>query len=165
MPILAADIQYRLSGGAGNSAANAALGGVISATAAPSALFDPVTSAEAAAGLVEYRCIYVRNGSATDAMLEPCRLFVQANTPSTTTSIAVGLGTSAQGGEEQTVGAEATAPAGVSFSEPADFASGITLGEIPAGGHRAVWLRRTINAGTNVVNDTYNLRTTCDYTP
>ena len=165
MAILSTDIQYRLSGGSGNSNAGASLGGVISNTAAPSALFDSVSSAEAAAGLVEYRCIYVRNGHGSLAMLAPCRLFVQANTPSATTTIAVGLGTSAEGGTEQTVANEGAAPSGVTFSEPADFASGISLGEIPAGGHRAIWVRRTVTAGTAAVNDTYNFRTTCDTNP
>ena len=165
MPILAADIQYRLSGGAANSNANASLGGAISSTAVPSALFDNVSSADATAGLVEYRCIYVRNNHGSLSMLDPCRLFVQANTPSATTTLAIGLGTSAQGGTEQTIANEGTAPIGVSFSEPADFANGVSLGTIPAGGHRAVWLRRTITAGTSAVNDTYNLRTTCDTNP
>ena len=165
MPIINTDIQYRLSGGAGNSNANLALGGAISSTTVPAELFDPVASAQATAGLVEYRCVYVRNNHGSLAMLDPCKLFVLANTPSATTTVAIGLGTSAQGGVEQTVAAEATAPAGVSFSEPADFASGINLGEISAGGHRAVWIRRTITAGTSAVNDTYTLRTSCDTNP
>ena len=165
MPIETTDIHYRLSGGGSNSNANASLGGAISSTTAPSALFDPVSSAQAAAGLVEYRCIYVRNNHGSLAMLEPNRIFIQANTPSATTTIALGLGTSAQGGVEQTVANEGAAPAGVSFSEPTDFASGINLGEIPAGGHRAVWVRRTINAGTAATSDTYNFRVTCDTNP
>lgn len=164
MPIISTDIQYRLSGGAANSNPNASLGGAKSSEAMPTGLFDAASSAEAAAGLVEYRCIYIHNAHGTLTAIGP-RIWLQANTPSATTTIDIGIGTSAQGGTEQTVGAEATAPSGVTFSAPTDYAGGIALGDIPAGGHRAVWLRRTVNAGTTATTDTATLRTQCDTAP
>ena len=97
--------------------------------------------------------------------LQAPKIFFQANTPSATTTAALGLGTSVQGGTEQTVANEGAAPTGVTFSEPADFATGIALGDIPAGGHRAVWIRRTITAGTAAANDGFTLRVTGDTNP
>lgn len=155
MPIISTDIQYRLSGGAANSNANASLGGAKSSVAVPSALFDDVSSAESAAGDVEYRCIYVHNnhGSLT---LQNAVLWIQTNT--TGNRIAIGVGSSAVNGTEQTVANEDTAPSGVTFSQPASKGAGIALGNIPAGQHRAVWERRTIAASTPAANDTYTLR-------
>ena len=161
MPIIASEIQYRLSGGAANADAMLSLGGIISSTAAPAGLFDTIVGAESAAGDVEYRCFYVRNGNATLALQNPA-LFIQANTASADTQVAVGLGTSAVNVAEQTVANESTAPTGVTFSEPATLAAGIALGSIPAGQFRAAWLRRTINVAAAASNDTYNLRVTCD---
>lgn len=155
MPIISTDIQYRLSGGAANSSAAASLGGAKSTTVVPSALFDDVSGAESAAGDIEYRCFYVHNNHGTLA-LQNAKLFIQANT--TGNRLAVGVGTSAINGTEQTVADEQTAPSGVTFSQPADFASGISLGTIPAGQHKAVWVRRTVGAGTSANNDTYNFR-------
>ena len=164
MPIIASEIQYRLSGGAANSNPNASLGGVKSSTAWTSTLFDDVSSAEATAGSVEYRCFYVHNANATLTLIAP-KVWIQTNTPSATTTVAIGLGSSVQGGTEQTVANEATAPSAVSFTEPADFASGIALGDIPAGGHRAVWIRRTVNAGTAAIADSFTLRVQGDTNP
>ena len=164
MAILTTDIIYRLSGGAANSDPAASLGGAKSSTAMPAGIFDDVSSAEATAGDIEYRCIYVHNNHGTLTLQAP-KIFIQANTPSATTTVAIGLGTSAQGGTEQTVANEGTAPSGVSFSEPADFATGIALGDIPPAGHRAVWIRRTITAGTAAANDGFTLRVTGDTNP
>lgn len=155
MPITASEIQYRLSGGAANGNANASLGGAKSSTAVPSGLFDDVSSAESAAGDVEYRCFYVHNNNGTLA-LQNAVVWIQANT--TGNRIAIGVGTSAINGTEQTVADEQTAPSGVTFSQPANKGSGLALGSIPAGQHRAVWIRRTVGAGAAASNDTYTLR-------
>lgn len=166
MAIIASEIQYRLSGGASNSDPNASLGGVKSSTAWTSTLFDDVSSAEATEGSVEYRCFYIHNANAdaTLTLIAP-KVWIQANTPSETTTVAVGLGSSAQGGIEQTVDDETTAPTEISFTEPDDFAGGIALGDIPAGGHRAVWIRRTVNAGTAAIADSFTLRVQGDANP
>lgn len=149
MPITATDIEFRLSGGAANANGNASLGGAISTTAVSSALhafFDRVTGAESAAGDVEYRCLYVRNSHASLTLYD-ARVWISSNTPSTATTIDIGLGTSAIGGTEQTVADESTAPAGVAFSAPTSYATALVIGDIPPGGHKAVWLRRTVTAG------------------
>ena len=155
MPIISTEIQYRLSGGAANANANASLGGAKSSSAVPANLFDDVSGAESAAGDVEYRCFYVHNNNGT-LVLQNAVIWIDANT--TGNRIAIGLGTSAVNATEQTVADEQTAPAGVTFSQPATKGAGISLGNIPAGQHRAVWIRRTIAAATPASNDTYSVR-------
>lgn len=162
MPIVSSDIEYRLSGGSGNTNPNASLGGAKSSTEIVSAtlhnLFDIVSSAESAAGDIEYRCFYVHNDHATLTLLNAA-VFIQSNTPDTQTLLEMGLGTSAVNGTEQTVANENTAPAGVTFSTAAGSGNALAIGDIPAGQHKAVWLRRTIDAGASAYdNDGATLR-------
>jgi hypothetical protein len=165
MPITTPDFVTRLSGGASNAVGNAALGGVKSSEAMPSSidgLFDTTGAAEAVAGRVEYRCVYLHNANGADVMTD-ARVFIQANTPLAGTTLDIGVGTSAVNATEQTIANETTAPAGVSFSAPGDAASGIVLGNIPAGQHRAIWLRRTVTAGSgSSADDTWQLGYRCE---
>lgn len=157
MPIISTDIKYRLSGGSANTDPAASLGGVKSSTGMPSGLLDTVTSGEAASGDTEYRAFYVHNAHAT-LTLEAAKLWIQANTPSADTTLEVGLGTSAVNATEQTIANEGVAPSGVTFVAAADEAGAISLGDIPAGQHRAVWLKRIVSAAAAASNDTANLR-------
>jgi hypothetical protein len=154
MAIQPTDIVFRLSGGASNSNLTASLGGVKSSTVVPvtaTGHFDTVTGAESTAGDVEYRCVYLHNNSSQT--LIGAYVAVQSDTPEGSTTIAVGVGTSAVNGTEQTVADENTAPAGVTFGASA------TLGDIPAVSARAVWIRRITAAGAVAVTGTqYTLR-------
>lgn len=160
MSIITADFVTRLSGGASNAVGNASLGGAKSSTAASTSvdgLFDAVTAAQAAAGLVEYRCIYLHNANASDTMTA-ARVWISANTPLAGTDLAIGVGTAAVNATEQTIANEATAPSGVSFSSPSTAGTGLALGDIPATQHKAIWLRRTVTAGSGAsANDTFTL--------
>lgn len=155
MPIVSADIDFRLSGGAANSDPNAALGGAKSSTEITAAslhnLFDQVASAESSAGDVEYRCFYVHNAHGT-LTLQNAVIWIQTNTPASDTTVDIGLGTSAVNGTEQTVANESTAPSGVTFSAPATEGAALSIGNIPAGQHKAVWVRRTISAAAAANN-------------
>lgn len=158
MPIQSTDIVFRLSGGAANAAPAASLGGAKSSVAAGAGIFDNVSGAEAAAGDIEYRCIYVHNAHAT-LPLENAAAWLSANTPSAQTDLALGLGSSAINATEQAVGDEQTAPDTVVFSAAANKAGGISLGSIPAGQSRAIWLRRTVSAGAAATaSDTFTVR-------
>ena len=161
MAIQSTDIRFRLSGGASNAVPLASLGGVKSSVDASSTLFDDVSSAEATAGDVEYRCVYVHNAHASLPLVGAV-LWVPANTPSGSTTVDVGVGTSAMNGTEQAVANEGAAPSGVTFAAAASQAAGVALGDIPAGQSRAVWLRRTIDAGAGAANDTFTIRVTGD---
>lgn len=156
MPIASADIKYRLSGGAANADPALSLGGAKSSAEAASNLLDPVSSAEALAGDVEYRCFYVHNAHAT-LTLENAVAWIEANTPSADTTLDIGLGTSAVNATEQTIADENTAPTGITFVAAVNEAGAVALGNIPAGQHRAVWVRRTVNAGAAASNDTATL--------
>lgn len=147
MPIVASDLLYKQSG-----AAN--LGGAISGTDVSTALnglFDYVAGSESLAGDVEYRCIYVKNNHATLTLYNAIA-FISSNTPSTDTDCTIGVGSSAVAGTEQTVANENTAPAGVTFSAPATYETGIGLGDLAPGQHRAIWIKRTVNAGAAAYN-------------
>lgn len=167
MSIAEEDFEFRLSGGAANSNPNAALGGAKSSELTSSdvdMLFDSATAAEALAGRVEYRCEYLHNGHATETMVAAC-VWVESNTPLSGTALAIGVGTSAVNGTEQAVANETTAPDDVVFSAPADAANAIALGNIPPGQHRAIWLRRTVNAGSGKSpEDGWELRVRCETT-
>ena len=163
MASVSTDMQYRLSGGASNSDTAASLGGAKSSVAA-SNYFDDVSSAEASAGDVEYRCVYVHNAHGTLSLIG-AKVFIQTNTPSSDTDVAIGLGSSAINGTEQTVADESTAPSGVTFSAPTTFAGGLAIGDLAAGAHKAVWVRRTVNAGAAAYADSFTLRVQGDTNP
>lgn len=158
MPIAATDIDFMLSGGASNTDPTAALGGAMSTTTeAGSSIFDNVTSGEASAGDIEYRCVYVRNNDGTRTY-QASRVFIQANTPNANTDVAIGLGTSAVNGTEQTVANENTAPTGVTFVSAVDFANGIVIGDLAPAARKAIWIRRTVTAGATSGSDGFTLR-------
>lgn len=157
MPIASTDIHYRLSGGAANAAPAASLGGAKSSVQAGADIWDAITGAESSVGDTEYRCLYVHNAHAT-LTLTSAVAWIQSNTPATSSDTAIGLGTSVQGGTEQSVADEGAAPAGVAFSSPGSYATGIALGDIPPGGHRAIWWRRTQAAVSSPFADSATLR-------
>lgn len=154
MPIVSTDIKYRLSGGAANSDPNASLGGAKSSVEIVDAtlhnLFDIVSSAEASSGDVEYRCFYIHNGHATLALQNP-EIFIQTNTPSADTDVSIGLDPAAVDATATTIVDESTPPAGVTFTQPGSGAP-LTFADLPAGSHKAVWVRRNISAAASAVN-------------
>lgn len=164
MPIASSDIVYRLSGGAANADPNASLGGAKSSVAVGSNLFDDVSSAEAAAGDVEYRCFYIHNGHGSLSYLS-AKIWIEVNTPSASTDVAIGLGTAGLNATEQTVANENTAPTAVTFTSPTNFAGGLSLGTIPAGQHFSVWVRRTVSAAASSAADGFTIRVQGDTNP
>lgn len=155
MPIAAGDIDFFLSGGSGNSDPDAALGGAISATEITDAtvanLFDNVSSVESSAGDTEYRCFYVKNSHGT-LTLQNAVAYIDTNTPSSDTSVEIGLGSSAVNGTEQTVADESTAPTSVTFGTAAGSGNALSIGDIPAGQHKAIWVKRIIGTDAAAYN-------------
>lgn len=154
MPIVSTDIKYYLSGGSGNSNVNASLGGARSTSTqvtdnVDNNLFDDVSGAEHTAGLIEYRCIYVLNGHGS-LSLDNAVVWINSDTTGADSDLSIAVGTAAINGTEQgPLANEATAPSGVTWSDAAvSRATGLALGNLPAGQHKAVWLRRTITAGS-----------------
>lgn len=167
MPIVAGDILLKLSvktGSAGNSTAGTpagSLGKYISTTAISGVslnnLFDDITGDENAASEAEYRCIFVHNSHATLTWLSPVVWIsfelaggaAAAISVDTTAASAVG-NSSAQAKE---VVDENTAPATQTFSSPTTKATGLALGDLPAGQVKAIWVRRTAANTAALDND------------
>lgn len=165
---MAVTIEYRLSGGNGNTDPAASLGGAMSSSAqvstALNAFFDFVTSAEAAAGDTEYRCIYVTNTGSTTAL--DAKLWIQSNTPNSDNDIAIALGGEGKNGTAETVANESTAPTGESFSAPSTEGTALSLGDLAQNDYYPVWVRRTVDAGAAAdASEQFTLRVKYDYTP
>ncbi len=149
MPIASTDIKYHHSTQTGD------LGGAIAAGEITDAslhnLFDIVQSSEASAGRTEYRCFYVKNnhGSLT---LQSAKIYVDTVTPSTDTDCQLALGSSAVNGVEQTIADEISAPTGVSFSTAVGVGNALSIGDIPAGEHKAIWVMRVVDPGASAYN-------------
>lgn len=117
----------------------------------PENLFDDVTSGELSSGDTEYRCYYSRNSDDTDNLTGP-RVYFFMNTPSPDTTFGMGLDPAGVGngittGVAVTIVNESTAPIGVVFSNPIDFASGLVIGDLTPGNGQAIWLRRVVTGG------------------
>lgn len=169
MAISSSDIKIKLStksGSAGNSLSqsnvNASLGKYISTTEFVSAtannLFDNVTGARNVSSAVDYRCIFVHNSHAT-LSLESAAIYLSSQVSGgTTIAIAVdnvaasAIGSSsAQAFEASTTTTDPSDGVG-SFSSPTTADDALSLGTIPAGYCKAVWIRRTA-ANTGAVDD------------
>lgn len=175
MAIVAGDIIYRLSvaAAAGDTTAGTpatSLGDQVSTSAITTAtmnnLWDDTSGAEAAAGDVEYRCIFVLNNHAT-LTLQNATVEVLSQTAGgglvdiATDNIAVSAKAAAVA-QAATVANESTAPTGVSA-----FGAGpLALGSLGPGQVKGVWLRRTVTAGAGAVDpDGVVLRVTGDTLP
>lgn len=182
MPIVASDIQFRLSkaaspGNSGTSTPAASLGGYVSTTVITDAtlnnLFDDITGDENAASESEYRCIFVVNNHATLAY-QNAVIWVSADVAGGAT-VALSVDTTAaspigQSGTPQskTVANEDTAPATQTFTAYASGsaidtkARGLALGTINAQQVRAVWIRRTAANSAALNNDGFTLSVSGD---
>lgn len=166
MPIVASDIVYRLSGGAGNTNPNSALGGAISTAGGGlinsgvplNNMFDDVSGDESDAGDVEYRCIFVRNDHGSLTLQNPV-LWIQSTTPSSDTVMAIAVADEGVANTVETIANEGTAPSGPSFSSPTSKGAGIALPDIAAGAAIGIWVRRTVTSSAAAANnDVFTLR-------
>jgi hypothetical protein len=174
MAIVAGDILYKFSvktGAAGNSTAGSAagsLGKYISTTQITdntlNNLFDDVTGDENAASTVDYRCFFVHNSHASLSWQSVVVWLSAEVAGGASIAIAIddtaasAIGSASAQADEITN--ETTAPgAGVgSFSAPTTKGTGLSLGTIPAGQCRAVWVRRTAANTVALNNDGVTLR-------
>jgi hypothetical protein len=151
MAIIAANLAFYLTGGAGNTLPAASLGGVISSTAFTDNtlqnLFANVTPAEALAGSVKYRALSFKNLAAETAY--GAVLYLSQETSSADTTVAIAYDSTGT----QSVVDENTAPTGLSFSTPLSLAAGIALGDVAASGVARVWFRRTVSPGAVAASD------------
>ena len=162
MAVVSGDIKYYLSGGAtgaGNTNPDVSLGGVITSTLAGTNIFDNVTSTEATAGDVEYRCIFVKNTNATSDTLYSAKVWVVTNTPSGDTEVKIALAGEGASATTEIVANEGAAPVGESFAVCATEGAGLSLGNLVAGAYYGVWIQRTVTLGASAyANDGFTLR-------
>ena len=166
MAIGTADILYKFSvvAAAGDTTAGTAatsLGDQISTTQITDAtlnnLFDDVTGDENAASEAEYRCYFVHNnhGSLTWQNVvvwlsaEVAGGAVAAISVDTTGVTPKGQASA----QAKAVADENTAPASQTFSAPTTKATGLSVGNIPAGSVAAIWVRRTAQNSAALNND------------
>lgn len=149
----AAEIVLRYSGGAGNTDPLASLGGALSTAAGGVVddnvlhdIFDLVSGAERLAGDIEYRGIYVRNEGADT--LFGAVIWISSDTTAAFTELDIALAAEAVNATMATIANESTAPGGVTFSHPSTEGTGLSIGDIPAGQMKGIWLRRTVSAGS-----------------
>lgn len=172
MAISSGDILFKFStksGSAGNSLSSdgdSSLGKYIATNQITDAtlheLFDRVTGDENAANDVEYRCIFVHNshGSLT---LQSAVAWLSAEVANGASIAIAASGTAASAvgsasAQAEEVADESTAPTGPSFSAPTSKGSGISLGDIPAGQCKGIWVRRTAANSAALDNDGATIR-------
>lgn len=153
MAIAQSDIQLRLSGGGSNGDPTAALGGAKSSSSISSTIlhniFDRVSGDESAAGDVEYRILYIHNNHSSLAA-QNVKVWLHSN-PLNDIDLGFKEAVNATAGS---IADEDTAPSGVSWSTAPTSSSKVDVAtSIPAGQHRALYLRRTIAAGTAADDD------------
>jgi hypothetical protein len=139
MPIASEEIKYM------ESTNN--LGGPITTNEVPVGLhnvFDIVGGLGSLNGETNYRCLYVQNTNDFLTLLNSV-LYIISNTAVETSDISIGVGTSIIGGIEQTISNEVFAPIGVTFTNQIDVSNSLSIGSIPKGSHRAIWLKRVID--------------------
>ncbi len=164
---MAADLELHLSGGAGNTSPGSALGGarstagggVVPESLTANSLFDDVSGAEEQAGDIEYRGVYVRNVGDQPAV--GVKVWLTDTTDGQTT-IAIGLADEGVNATMETIANENTAPVGPTFSTPTTEGGGLSMGDIPAGQHYALWIRRTVTAGAGASNDQFTISSSFD---
>ena len=168
MPIASSDILFKLStksGSAGNTVSgvpSGSLGKYISTTQIDNVstlnnLFDDISGDENAASDIEYRCFFIHNnhGSLTyqsavvwisGQVAGGASGFLAVDNNSATP---IGTGIA----QAQEVADEGTAPTGIVFSAPTSKGAGLSLGDIPAGYCKGVWVRRNAYNTSAVNND------------
>lgn len=175
MAITASDIVKRLSvsAAAGDTTAGTpatSLGDQVSTTVITDAtlnnLFDDVSGAEAAAGMVDYRCIFILNNHGTLTLTGATIAILSQTALGGLIDIALdNVAVSAKGSgsaQAAAIGAETSVPSPVGT-----FGAGpLTIGDLAPGQVKGVWLRRTVTAGAAGLNpDGVILRVTGDTLP
>lgn len=154
MVIQESDIHFRFSGGAANSNPLLSIGGAKSSVSygeTANAIWDNISTGERTSGDVEYRCWYVHNNSSLKAI--GMVIWIAQGTLATGDEIDIGLEGAVNATAQGPLANESTAPTGVTFSHPTSFGGGLIIGDLPAGEHRIVWERRTVQAGAPAKTD------------
>lgn len=114
------------------------------------ALFSTVTASQATSGYTQYRCVAVRNLSATDPMTNASVFLADVAGGGT---YAVGLDPvgivayNSAGAQGTSIAAVTSAPAGVTFTTPTSL-SVLSIGTMAIGTVQLVWVKQIVGANT-----------------
>lgn len=116
-------------------------------------IFNTFSGQETTDGGTFYACVYIKNETVDvgNPVAQNVELYIDTETIHAGVVMALGLGTSAVNGVEQTIANENTAPAGVTFfvaTDAEDVDDALIIGDIPDDQHKAVWIRITIDPAT-----------------
>lgn len=154
--IVAGDLllKFSVAAAAGNTTAGTAVGSLgdqVSTTQITDAtinnLFADISAAENSASTPKYKCFFVHNSNAANAF-QNAVMYISAETAGGA-SVAIGVDPAAASpvgqasAQAATIANDNTAPAGVTFTSPTTQGAGISLGNIPSGNVRGVWVRLT----------------------
>ncbi len=142
---MAAEVDYRLSGGAANADPNASLGGAMSSAAIDSNanpnLFANVGAQEATDGSEKYRCIFITPPTKNYIELG---IWIDTQTLSTDTRLHLGVAPEGVNADAEVIADEDTAPANVIFTRPTQDYARLALPDLNAGDRIAVWIKRSV---------------------
>lgn len=166
MAILETDINYRLSGGIGNTNPNLSLGGIMSTVEGGIVIsdsdnndMDNITSSEAANGIVIYHGYFWSNEivSAPLTFHDPV-FWIESQTSSGNTDVSIAIADEAKNAPIQVLANEETAPSGPSFTTPGNKAAGIAIGSLDQNDFRGTWIRYEVDSSTSAEADQYTIK-------
>jgi hypothetical protein len=117
-------------------------------------VFDSISSSEATAGDMEYRCVFIKNESSDN--LASFGIYLDHTSPASTDNmfISVDRPTNDTGGSVELIADESTAPAGLNFSSPdCGNPTVIEQTDLAPGEIVAVWMRWDISAGATITEN------------
>ena len=172
MAIAASDIKLRISGAnASATDPNGSFGGAMSTVAGGIIVtnvlnndMDDITSAEASSGIIIYHNYYYKNEHGSLTYISP-KFYIDTQTNSGDTSVAMALVAEAKNVATTRLANETTAPSGITFTTPANYAGGIAIGSLDAADYRGIWVKYIVGSSASAVLDAYTLGIQGDSNP
>jgi|TARA_B110000467_G_C18245585_1_gene437233 hypothetical protein len=172
MAIAASDIKLRISGASASATdPNGSYGGAMSTVSGGIIVtnvlnndMDDITSAEASSGITIYHNYYYKNEHATLTYISP-KFYIDTQTNSGDTSVAMALVAEAKNVATTRLTNETTAPSGITFTTPANYAGGIAIGSLDAADYRGIWVKYIVGSSASAVLDAYTLGIQGDSNP
>jgi len=150
MPIIATDIKVYLST---NGLAGAITGTQLTDNTLHN-LFAKVSAAEAVAGSTKYRAVFFKNEHAT-LTYEAIKAYIEEQTPSTDTSVEVGVAVEGKNASIEAIANEDTAPATVTFTATTTPASGADVEDLAPTDYIGIWVKRIVSASATAYSADY----------